>query len=451
MAFLNEKKINGLLSSKRYKEAAEKLSLCRPQEVAEFLSKRHSPESAIIFRFLTRDFSADVFSYMKTRQQNSLLKNLGCSKTKEILSSLGPDDRTELFEELPAHITKKLMDLLSKEDLAEAKKLLGYPISSVGREMTPEYVSLKPEWSIRKAVSHLRKVAKKSETINVLYVVDNNNLLMGYLTIKNLILSNPKKTIRDVMERPICISAFSDREEAAKMIKKYDLIALPVIDSKGIMLGIVTVDDLIDISEEEATEDFYKFGGISQDEAETPQINDVLNSSVAFLYKKRIGWLLLLLFVSLFSSAILAHYEGLIESVVVLVFFLPLLIGSGGNTGSQSATIMIRSLATGDIKLSDWFPLIKRELIVALALGITMGIGVFILGMTRGGMNIAIIVFMTMVCTIFVSSLIGMSLPFILSKLNKDPAMASAPLISSISDIIGITIYFSIAKVVLGI
>ena len=451
MPVANEKKIKELIHAKQYEDASLALALCQPQEAAEFLSRIPTRESALIFRFLKREFAADVFSYLKTRKQNSLIKSLGCKKTKEILASLTPDDRTELFEELPAHATKKLLKLLSKEDLAEAKELLGYPFQSVGREMTPDYVALKPEWSIRRALSHLRTAAKESETIDVLYVVDENGLLMGSVKIKHLILSGPKKTIRDIMEKPNYISAFADREEAVAMIRKYDLVALPVIDSHGVMLGIVTVDDLMDISEEETTEDFYKFAAISQSDKEGSPEGSLLTSSVSFLYKKRIGWLLLLLVANLFSGAIIANYEGLIGSVVALVFFLPLLIDSGGNTGAQSATIMIRSLAIGEVKLTDWFPLLKRELLVALALGITMGVGVSILGILRGGIELAIVVSLTMVLIVLVASLVGMSLPFIFSKLNKDPAAASAPLITSIADILGIAIYFSIAAVVLGL
>ena len=451
MPIVNEKKVRELLRNKQYEEVSKCLSLCQPQESAEFLSKIPSPGSALVFRFLKREFAADVFSYLKTRQQNSLLKSLGSQRTKEILASLTPDDRTELFEELPAHITKKLLALLSKEDLAEAKKLLGYPVHSVGREMTPDYVALKPEWSARKALSHLRSAAKESETINILYVVGDNGLLMGTIRIRHLILASPKKEIRDMMEMPNYISAFADREDAVKMIKKYDLVALPVIDSHGVMLGIVTVDDLMDISEEETTEDFYKFAAISQSDEEQVQADGMLTASISFLYKKRIGWLLLLLFVNLFSGAIIANYEGLIGSVITLVFFLPLLIGSGGNTGAQSATIMIRSLATGEVKLTDWFPLLKRELLVALALGVTMGVGVSILGMLRGGLELAIVVSLTMILIVLAASLVGMSLPFLLSKLNRDPATASAPLITSIADILGLAIYFSVATVVLGI
>jgi magnesium transporter len=450
MSLINEKKIRGLLHEKKYEEASQLMSICHPQEVAEFLSKLPVERSTLIFRFLKRDYASDVFSYMGTRQQNSLIKSLGSNRTKDLLASLSPDDRTELFEELPAPVTKKLLLLLSKQDLAEAKELLGYPAGSVGREMTPDYVAIKPDWSARKALSHIRKVAKESETINSLYVLDDNERLLGSLTIKHLILSSPKKKIHDLMECPVFISAFADREEAVKLIKKYDRMALPVIDSHGLMLGIVTIDDLIDISDEEATEDFYKFAGISQGQDEEQSQDDLLNTSVLFLYKKRIWWLLLLLVINIFSGAIISNYEHMISTVVALVFFLPLLVDCGGNTGAQSATIMVRSLATGQVKLTDWFPLLKREILVALALGITMGLGVSILGLFRGGMEIALIVSLSMLLIVVGSSLVGMSLPFILSKFKKDPATASAPLVTSIADILGIAIYLTIAKFVLG-
>jgi magnesium transporter len=306
--------------------------------------------------------------------------------------------------------------------------------------MTPEYIAVKPSDTVEHTLQHIRKYGKDSETLNVVYIVDNDWMLIDDIRIKEIILASPQQKIEELMDhRFVSLNATDDREKAIKVFKDYDRVALPVIDEEGVLIGIVTFDDIMDVVEEEATEDFHKFGSF-QDAVTNP-----LQVRIFDLYKNRIFWLLALVFMNVFSGAAISNFESVIQSVVSLVFFLPLLIDSGGNAGAQSATLMIRSLAIGDVKLSDWYRLIVKELLVSLLLGITMAFGVAIIASFRAP-DIIIVVSIAMILTVMTGSLIGLLLPFIFTKLKIDPATASAPLITSIADISGVIIYFSIAS-----
>lgn len=363
-----------------------------------------------------------------------------------MVSTLSPDDRTQVLHELPAEVTQQLMDLLPSDDLAEARTLLGYPEESVGRLMTPDYVAVQPAWTVERAFAHVRDVGIDSETINRVYVITADGVLVDDLQLRKLILAEPEQTVQDVMDGSfVSASAFADREEAVRLIKRYDVTALPLLDSEGVLVGIVTVDDLLDVAEQEATEDFHRVGSVE------PIRGSLQDASTWRLYRSRIGWLLVLVFINIFSGEGIAYFEDTIMAVVALVFFLPLLIDSAGNAGSQAATLMVRALATGDVKMKDWFSLVGKELGVAVMLGATMALAVSVLGWYRGGVDVAVVVAMTMVCVVIVGSLVGMSLPFLLNRFNLDPATASAPLVTSIADISGVLIYFSLATWYLGV
>jgi magnesium transporter len=335
--------------------------------------------------------------------------------------------------------------MLSPKEQSIAIKLLEYPEDSIGRLMTPEYVAIRPEHTVEEAFAHIRKYGRDSETLNVIYVVDKKRKLLDDLRIKELILALPTQKISELLDyRFIALNAMDDQEKAIATFQDYDRVALPVLRKDGVLLGIVSIDDIMDVAEEESTEDFHKFGSFSE------AISNPLKERVFNLYKKRIVWLVALVFMNIFSGAALANFETLIESMVALVFFLPLLIDSGGNAGSQSATLMIRSLAIGDVKLTDWYKLIAKEIGVALLLGGTMALAVGLVASFRAP-EIVVVVCTTMVIVVLVGSLIGLLLPFVFTKLKLDPATASAPLITSIADISGVIIYFSIASWYFGI
>jgi len=438
--------IKNFIQEKKWGALKEVLPNWPPAEVADLIKVLDRPDRVLLFRSLPRQFAAKVFAELEPMEQDVLLKDLTAQETARLLADLSPDDRTALFEELPSQVTRRLFELLTPEDLKEVKQLLGYPEESVGRLMTPDYVAVRPNWTVGKALEHIRKTGKNSETINRIYVTDEEGKLLDDVKLQEFILADPSTPVERLMNYSfVSISAFEDQEQAVKMIKKYNLSALPVVDSEGILLGIVTFDDLMDVADEEVTEDFQKIAAISGEKEHGDFFGNILKAPLSLLYRKRVGWLVFLVFMNIFSGGAAAIFEKTIARYIVLIFFLPLLIDSGGNAGSQAATLMVRALALGDVKLSDWVRLLGKEFAVAGLLGATMGAAVLILGIFRGGPEIAIIVALSMLLIVIVGSIIGMSLPFIFTRLGRDPATASGPLITSICDITGILIYFSIA------
>jgi magnesium transporter len=414
-------------------------------EVADLLRELSKSDRVLLFRALPRERAADAFSHLEVEEQDRLLRDMTDEETRALLAELSPDDRTHLLEELPGQATQRLLNLLSHEDLKEARWLMGYPEESVGRLMTPDYVVVRRHWTVQQTLRQVRRKGLVSETINWIYVVDDDWRLIDDIELRKLILAEPESEIEEVMDHSfVSVSAFADREEAVELIQRYDMTALPVVDSAGVLVGIVTVDDVLDVAEAEATEDFHNFGSVG------PIKTSLLEASILFVYRRRIGWLMGLVFMNIFSSAGIAYYEDTIEAMVGLVFFLPLLIGSGGNAGSQSATLVIRALATGDVEQRDWLKLLTKELVVALAIGATMAVGVSLIAQVRAP-DVLPVVALTMVLIVVVGSLIGLLLPFLLTKVGLDPATASAPLVTSLADISGVIIYFSIATRVLDL
>ncbi|NLY50657.1 MAG: magnesium transporter, partial [Firmicutes bacterium] len=337
--------IKALLEKKNWHTLRQTLTEWPIPETVDLLMTLDKPDRVLLFRLLPRHISNEVFSYLETEHQKALLKELTDDETKLILANLRPDDRTTLFEELPGQATQRLLNLLSPEDLKEARQLLGYPEESVGRLMTPDYVAVRPEWTVEQALKQVRKRGKDSETIDVIYVVDRKWKLEAILELRRLILAHPEQTVEEIMDQTfVSLSAFEDREQAVHQMQRYDLFALPVVDSDGVLLGIVTADDVMDVAQEEATEDFHKIAAV------TPLRVSYREASIGSLYTKRVAWLVALVLVNLISSGIIAAYEKTLASAIALTFFIPLLTDSGGNTGSQSATLMVRALATGDVK-----------------------------------------------------------------------------------------------------
>ena len=434
--------IKELLKEKKLKELKEVISEFHPSDIADIIENLDEREGAILFRLLTKEQAAEVFSEFEPGKQEDILKQLSDNQIKQLILDLEPDDRIALLEELPGKITRNLLNLLPPEQRKQSIEILAYPENSVGRLITPEYVAVKPQWKVKQALQHIKKYGKDAETIDIVYVVDDNWKLLDDIPIRKFILSEPDEKVKTLMdEKVISISAFEDQEEAVKLVKQYNLIALPVTDSDGTLIGIVTVDDLIDVMEEEETEDFRKIGGVEPTE-HLSVITNVGEASVSELYKSRINWLLILLFMDIVTGGIIGVFKETLAKYIVLATFLPVLIDTSGNAGSQAATLMVRSIALGDVKLNDWVKLIGKELIVSAALGLTMGIGISFMGFIRGGTKIAFVVFLAMITNVIVGSLIGLSLPFLFTKFKKDPATASTPLITTISDIVGTFIYF---------
>ncbi len=414
-------------------------------DIADLLEELEQENMIIVFRFLPRQLATDVFGEIDPDEQMNIIQQISNEHIRDIVSELSPDDRTELFEELPGKITQRLLNLLPRDDCKEARQLLGYPDESVGRLMTPEYVAIRPQWSIEKSLKHIREFGKDAETINMVYVVDNEWHLLDDVTLRRLILANPEQKVESIMDRKfISISAFEDQEEAAETIKHYDLVALPVLDSEDVLLGIVTVDDIIDVIEDEVTEDVQKGASVA------PLEMSYTAASVFTLYKKRVIWLSLLAVSGFLSANIIFLYEGTIAKVVALSFFIPVLIGSGGNTGSQSSALIIRAIATGDLTLKRWFDVVKKELFVGLLLGITLG-AILYSGshFWEGGAEIALVVGISVAAIVLWANLLGSTLPIAITKLRLDPAFVSSPLVATIIDVTGLGIYFSLARVLL--
>ncbi|MGB4701762.1 MAG: magnesium transporter [Syntrophomonadaceae bacterium] len=436
--------IQELINQQQWSELRDLFSQYPVPDIADLLMRAQQTDRVLLFRLLPRAISSDVFSYLESEDQNEILKGLTHEETRNLLLNLRPDDRTVLFEELPGRVTQKLLNLLTPEELEKTRLLLGYPEESIGRLMTPDYVAVRPEWTVGEALDHIRKKGRDSETLNIIYVTDTEWKLMDAVELHRFILADPRQKVAELMSHSvISISAFEDREEAVHMMLRYDILALPVVDSEGVLLGVVTFDDVMDVAQAEATEDFHKGAAV------TPLKGSYRETGIWELYKSRIVWLLGLVVVNLLSLELMAYYEELLASTIALTFFIPLLLGSGGNTGSQSSTIMVRGLATGDIEVSQWAASLAKELIVGLALGLTMGLAGVVLGTWKGGLTIALIVGLTMLLIIVVANLIGVILPLVLTKLDLDPAVASNPLITSITDATGLLIFFAISRWIL--
>ncbi|MDO9510009.1 MAG: magnesium transporter [Candidatus Magasanikbacteria bacterium] len=448
-----KQKIAKLLSIKDSKGAVKEIKKRHATEVAEILKELDSKNRNLIFALLPPKLAANAFSYLHLKEQRFFLTTLKNTQVRILLSNLKPDNRTNLFENLPVKQAEKLLDLLSISDLKETKFLLHYPKESVGRAMTPDYISINKTWSVQRSLNYIRKNSKNVETADIIYITDEEEHLLNEIKLHKLILANPTSLLKDVLNESnqilVRLSPFDDQEKAVHLIKKYNRTALPVIDSANELLGIVTIDDLMDVQEEETTEDFHKIGAISRSERHLN--NDLANASIGLVYKRRIWWLLVLVGVSFFSGAVLLKFGKIIEETVVLVAFLPLLIGSAGNAGAQASTIIVRALGTGHLKKNDWLKSILKEIAISGMLGVSMAIAVSILAYYIGGPKISLIVSLSMLAVVMIGSILGVVLPFILSKFKKDPATASGPLIASVIDIMGVVIYFSIATFVLGL
>ncbi len=435
-----------LVDSGRLNDVREFLSLQPGPEIAELLTALDDKQRVLLFRLLPRQLADIVFSLLEPPFQNLLLNNMAQEEVRQVISGLSPDDRTALFEELPARVTKSLLSLLTDKERKRALTLLSYPEGSVGRLMTDRYLTVEPEWTAARALEHLRQFGTDSETMAMIYIVNDKGRLTDDVRLRKILLADPSTPVADLLDGHFAsLHSLQDREEAVQVFRKYDLYALPVVDSDGILLGIVTIDDILDVAEEEATEDFHKLATVS------PLQVSFKDATLALLFRKRIGWLIVLVIVNIFTGMGIKLFEETILAVAALVALLPLLIGSGGNAGAQAATLVVRAIATGEIGSRDWRKLFLREIGVSLCIGFAMAGAAFFLGWALGDIRVAIVVAISMVTVVVVGSLMGTVLPLVLDKLKLDPATASVPLITSMADILGVLIYFSIANVVLSL
>lgn len=434
--------IEDIIKQRRWKDLRIGLEGWEPAEIAELLLEIEKEYKVLLFRALPREVSTQVFSHIDSEERDQLLNELTDGETRRLLADMSPDDRTALLEELPAKVTKSLMNMLSAEDLKEARYLLGYPEESIGRLMTPDFVTVHPDYTIKQAIEHIRKFGKDSETIYRVYVIDDNGRLIDDILLKNLILAEEDIKISELMDDTfLSLSAFDDREEAVRMLEKYDVLALPVVDSNGYIVGIVTFDDIYDVSEEETTEDFQRTSGIN------PLDQSYLSASIWKLYGKRVPWLLAMVFANFITASVISHYDYVTVAFVSLVAFIPLLTGTGGNSGTQSATLIIRGIATDDIRYNDWLKVFRKEMIVGLLLGVSLAVVAFIRGFLESdhALQLAWVISTSLIVLILWSNVIGSLLPILLHKMKLDPAVISGPVITTIVDVSGLLIYFNIA------
>ncbi len=428
----NKAEIRALLEQMHKADFAKAINDFSPTNALSLILLLPLPSQSALFAYLEPQHQADIASVMSRNDLAALF------------SSMESDERADLYNRLTKKQQYALLPGLAQAEREDIRRLASYPEETAGAMMSSDYATLQSHWSVKHALKRLRLEAPDKETIYITYVIDAERRLLGTVSLRELILANPEKLIAEIMLKEVVSTHVDhDQEQVAKMISYYDLLALPVLDGENKLVGIVTYDDAMDAVVAEATEDAQKSASVSA-------LHSPLNR-VGFweLYRKRIGWLVLLVFGALLSGAGIAFFEDIIAAHVALVFFMPLLVGSGGNAGSQSAALMVRALATGEVEFKDWTKVLGRECFVAGALGLTMGATVFALGLFRGGPEIAIVVSFAMVCVVVVGSLFGLCLPFVLSRIKLDPATASGPLVTTIVDACGVLIYFGFAKLML--
>ncbi len=446
--------IESLIAERKLSILKEILSDWTPADIADLIVDLPEQDKVIVFRVLPADLATDTFEHLEFDTQEELLKAMGNEEVASILNDMSPDDRTALLEELPGNTAKRLIQLLSAEERKIAQTLLGYPENSVGRLMTPDYIAVKQDWTVSETLEYIRKNGEDKETLNVIYVVDDKGKLIDDIRIREIILSPLERNISDLMDENFtALNVHDDQETAVELFKKYDRVALPVVDNHGILIGIVTIDDVFDVAEEEATEDIQKIAGVSALEEPFPTI------PIFSMVRKRAIWLTILFVAQILTAVAMGFFGDEISKAVVLSIFIPLVISSGGNSGSQAATLVIRAMAVGEIALTDWWLIMRREILSGLMLGSILGVIGFLQVailtnvfhvISSHWVLIGITVFFSLIGIVLWGTISGSMLPFILKRLGVDPATSSAPLIATLCDVTGLVIYFSVAVLVLS-
>lgn len=442
------KELKELLNTKQYTRLRQNLSEVNDADIAAFIESLDEEDLLKVFRILPKSSAADVFSYMEVENQHFIITALSEKEAAGIIDNLMADDATDMLEEMPANIVKKLLANASPETRRDINHLLRYPEDCAGSIMTVEYVDLKENITVQSAIERIRKVGVDSETINICYVLDSKRTLLGTVSLRHLLLSQPEAVIGDIMhENVISLHTLMDQEEVARQFQKYDFTSMPVVDNENRLVGIVTVDDVVDILQEEATEDIEKMAAI------VPSDKPYMRMGVVETWKKRIPWLLLLMISATFTGRIITSFEGALNKYVVLTAFIPMLMDTGGNAGGQASVTIIRGLSLNEIEFKDLIRVIWKEGRVAILCGATLACANFIklLVLDRVGLQVAGVVCLTLVMTVFIAKLVGCSLPMFAKKIGFDPAVMASPFITTIVDAISLLVYFQIATVMLSI
>jgi magnesium transporter len=438
--------IDKLFQTKKFKNLKDLLSDMEPADIAEIISEKSPVERVFIFRLLPKDLAIEVFEFMEGAEREEMLAHFTDSEVSVIIEEMSDDDRTALFDELPAKTVKKLLLRLSPEERTVANALLNYPDGSAGRIMTPEYIDLKEGMTTEEAIDRIRKNARSKETIYTCFVVNGQRQLKGVVDLESLIMAKPQTLLSSLMDEPIYVITTTDQEEVAQVMSKYDLQAVPVVDTEKRLVGIITFDDVLDIVEEEATEDFERMAGIQ------PVEEDYLDASVFTVARKRFVWLFICILTETLTTTVLQRYTLAIQSVVTLTFFVPLLIDTGGNAGTQASTLVIRGITLGHIEWKDIWRVVLREVVTGILLGGTLAIfGIGRAYMLNAGSGVAITVAISIIAVVLLGNLAGTLLPFIARLVKVDPAIMSGPFITTIVDVFGLIVYFEIARRILSL
>lgn len=442
-------RVEKLLKDKKYKEAKVELNKLNNSDIAELLEDLDSKEIVKVFKLINKDKAADVFAYLPVEHETELLSLLSDKEAVSLIDEMYADDATDLLEEMPANIVRKLLKKCTSDTRNDINRLLNYPENSAGSIMTVEYAELKEELTIKQAIEKLRKEIEYYETINTCFVVNAQRKLIGHIYLKDIICANENDLVKDIVQKDvIACKTEEDQEDVAKMFQKYDLTAMPVVDSENRMVGIITIDDIVDVLQKENTEDIEKMAAINPTGAKT-----YLKTGITETWKSRIPWLLILMLSSTFTGQIIESYEKALTSYVILTAFMPMLMGSAGNAGGQTSVTIIRGLSLGDIEFKDIGKVIWKELRVAILCGLTLVAVnmVKLMIIDRVTIDVAIVINLTLFITIIISKLIGCTLPILVKKIKLDPAVMASPIITTIIDALSLIIYFQIATHLLNL
>lgn len=437
-----------LIEGEKINELSKKLQSMNHIDIAKSMIELDDRELLLVFRLLTKDISVEVFSYLDKKSQKRIIELITDNEVKDIIEKLFLDDTVDIIEELPANIVGKIITNTSLEKRQLINQFLKYKEDSAGAIMTIEFVEFKEQITIKEAIDNIREIGINKESIDNCFIIDNKRVLKGILSLRDLILSSENSVLSEVMETNIVsVKTSEDQEKVAELFKTYDLLSMPVVDAENRLVGIITVDDIVDIIEQENTEDFQKMAAME------PNEEPYLETTVFTLAKHRIVWLLVLMISATFTGAIIQKFEDVIQSVVVLASFIPMLMDTGGNAGSQSATLVIRGLALGEIKTKDYLKVIFKEfrvsILVALVLSLVNFIRIYFF--TKISFTISLTVCISLFLTVILAKVIGGILPIISKKLKLDPAIMASPLITTIVDTFALMVYFALAKLLLGI
>lgn len=436
-----------LINEKKFTELKAKLSEMKSADISAILDELDKEQAVIVFRLLSKEKAGMTFSYMESDMREKLISDLTDKELKNVLDELFMDDTVDLIEEMPSNVVRKILKAVNKEDRKVINELLKYPEDSAGSIMTTEFVDLKEHMTIEQALDRIRKVATNSETIYTCYVLDKDRTLQGIIGIKELLLGKENALISDLMETNIIsVNTLDDKEDVAKKFDKYDLYSLPVVDNENRLVGIVTVDDAMNVLHDEVEEDFEKMAAMQ------PTEDGYFETSVFKHAKNRILWLLVLMLSSIITGGIIINYENAFSAIPLLVAFIPMIMDTGGNCGSQSSTLIIRGLATDELEPKDALKILWKEIRIALVVGITLtivnGLRIFV---QYQNLQLAVTVGLSICATVILSKSIGCLLPLIAKKVKLDPAIMAAPLITTIVDVLSILVYFQIATAIMGI